>query len=262
LNTGVSSIFSSGNPQFDQIDQRSDHLSPRGGIVWQPIEPTSVYASYSQGFVPNVGFTRTSSQIPPELGELIEAGVKQKITRTLDANLAVYRITQKNMTDSDPTNTPSDNYLILLGKTRSQGIELDVNGQITDAFRVTAAAAWMRAWVVEGNSSVPSGNHLGNAPPRTFNLFGVYSFPGAFTGLDLGAGLYYASRMYSDSSETLLMPDLLQLDSMIAYRFNPRLRMQVDMKNLTGRHNYTADWGGVINRGQPFSIYATLKASF
>jgi iron complex outermembrane receptor protein len=221
-----------------------------------------VYASYSQGFVPNLGFTRTSSQISPELGESIEAGIKQQLARALDANLAVYRITQKNVTDSDPTNTPSENYLIVLGKTRSQGVELDVNGQITDAFRVTAAAAWMRAWVLQGNSYIPSGNHLGNAPPRTFNLFGVYSFPGAFTGLELGAGFYYASRMFSDSAETLHMPELLQLDSMIAYRFNPRWRVQVDMKNLTSRHNYTTDYGNVINRGQPFSIYASVKASF
>ncbi|HET6464679.1 MAG TPA: TonB-dependent receptor [Nitrospiria bacterium] len=262
VNAGISPNFGTGNPQFDQIAQHSDHLSPRAGIVWQPVKPTSVYASYSQGFVPNLGFTRTSSQIPPELGESIETGIKQQLARALDAHLAVYRITQKNVTDSDPTNTPSENYLIVLGKTRSQGVELDVNGQITESFRVTAAAAWMRAWVLQGNSSIPSGNHLGNAPPRTFNLFGVYSFPGAFTGLELGAGFYYASRMFSDSAETLHMPELLQLDSMIAYRFNPRWRVQVDMKNLTSRHNYTTDYGNVVNRGQPFSIYASVKASF
>ena len=259
---GVSGIFASGVPQFDQFDVTSDHFSPRFGAVWQPVKPTSIYASYSQGYVPNIGITRDHTELPPEEGELMEVGLKQEITNKLTANLAAYQITQKNMTDADPANTPSENFLILLGKTRSQGVELDLNGQITHSFRVTAAAAVMKAWIVDGNSSLPSGNLLGNAPAATFNLFGVYSFDGALTGLELGGGGYYASHVYSDSAHTMVMPETIQFDAMTAYRFNKHWRMQVDVKNLADRHNYFASWGGTIGRSQPLTAYATLKASF
>jgi len=258
---GVSGIFASGVPQFDQFDQHFTHLSPRGGIVWQPIKPTSVYASYSQGFVPNIGITRNHDQLAPEEGELLELGMKQQFGDKFDANLAIYQITQKNLSVSDPANTPTENYLVLLGETRSHGIELDINGQISDAFRMTAAAAVMKAWIVKGNDSLPAGNRLANAPTTTLNLFGVYAFDGRLQGLELGGGAYYASPAYTDTANTLKMPETIEVDAMAAYRFTKHWRVQVDLKNLADRHNYYGDWNDTVMRTPPFSVFATLKAS-
>ena len=252
--------FSYGTPEFDHDRQSAWHVAPRLGLVWQPGKIASPYAGYSQGFYPNTGLTREHQRLDPEIGDLIEVGVKQQWGARVSANIAAYQIVQRNIEVSDPTNLPNEGYVILLGRTKSHGVELDVNGELSSQLRVNVAAALMRAWIVDSNdASAPAGNELGGSPRASVNVFGVYSFAGPLSGAELGGGATYASQMYSDAGQTLRMPAMFEIDVMAAHRFAKHYRAQLDLKNVTNRHNYSSDFGSIF-RGQPFTAYLGIAS--
>ncbi|NEQ83695.1 MAG: TonB-dependent receptor, partial [Moorea sp. SIO2I5] len=64
----------------------------------------------------------------PEQGEQFEVGVKAELLEgRLAANLAYFDITLENVTTPDPNN---QFFLVTVGEERSQGVELDVAGEI------------------------------------------------------------------------------------------------------------------------------------
>lgn len=92
-----------GNTLGTISSQTDTAFSPRLSIVYQPIEPISLYASYSQSFTPVIGRSRTRSPFEPERGTQYEIGIKADITDTLFATLAAFEITKSNVLTPDPT---------------------------------------------------------------------------------------------------------------------------------------------------------------
>jgi len=77
-------------------NQYDDALTPRLGVVYQPIDPISLYASYSQSFVPNSATDAQGQPLAPEEGEGFEVGVKADIIENrLAATLAYFNITSR-----------------------------------------------------------------------------------------------------------------------------------------------------------------------
>ncbi|MEO0767841.1 MAG: TonB-dependent siderophore receptor, partial [Cyanobacteria bacterium J06649_4] len=105
-----------------ETSQQDEAFSPRIGIVYQPIEPISLYASYSQSFQQIVGSALDNSAFDPERGTQYEIGVKGDITDRLSATLALYDLTRTNVLTEDP-NDPI--FSIQSGRQRSRGVELD-----------------------------------------------------------------------------------------------------------------------------------------
>ena len=56
-----------------------DDFTPRVGIVYQPIEPVSLYASFSQSFFPSFGTSVDGEAFEPTKGTVFEIGVKSEI---------------------------------------------------------------------------------------------------------------------------------------------------------------------------------------
>lgn len=103
-------------------------FSPRVGLVYQPIEPISLYASYSRSFVPNNSRTASGELIEPSRGTQYEVGIKSELfDGRLSATLAAYDITKTNILTVDPNNPF---FAIPLGEVKSRSIELDVAGEI------------------------------------------------------------------------------------------------------------------------------------
>jgi iron complex outermembrane receptor protein len=71
-------------------------FSPRIGIVYQPIEPISLYASYSSSFLPSIGTDRLGNSFKPITGQQFEVGVKGEFfDGKASATLAAFDITQR-----------------------------------------------------------------------------------------------------------------------------------------------------------------------
>lgn len=109
-------------------ESEADAFSPRVGIVYQPIEPISLYASFTRSFTPVGGTDIDDEPFDPQRGTGYEIGVKTEIIKNkLSSTLAFYDITLTNVTTEDPNNSLFE---VQTGEQNSQGIELDVAGEI------------------------------------------------------------------------------------------------------------------------------------
>ena len=67
--------YGSGDGQSAPTEFYDSAFSPRIGIVYQPIEPISLYASYSSSFVPNNSRTASGQALEPSRGTQYELGI-------------------------------------------------------------------------------------------------------------------------------------------------------------------------------------------
>ena len=111
-------------------EQSQEKFSPRVGLVYQPIELISLYASYSTSFNPDPFNSTTvdGDVLEPSTGTQYEIGVKGEfLNKKLATTLAFYQIDRDNFATTDPDNP---DFSIAAGEVRSRGIELDVAGEV------------------------------------------------------------------------------------------------------------------------------------
>ncbi|MGI2909531.1 TonB-dependent siderophore receptor, partial [Tolypothrix sp. VBCCA 56010] len=166
--------FSTQNNLVDpRSEQFNDAFSPRVGIVYQPSQAISLYASYSTSFVPAIGLSASDSPFKPEKGKQFEVGIKGEfLDGKLSATLAAFDITKSNILTTDP-NPNNSRFSIQVGEQQSQGIELDVIGEILPGWNIIATYAYIDARVTEDNT-IPIGNRLPNSAQHTASFWTTY----------------------------------------------------------------------------------------
>ena len=87
-----------------------DMISPRAGLVFKPVEPVSIYGSYSVSHLPSSGdqfasLTPTTETLEPEKFTNRELGVKWDLHPDLALTAAWYRLDRTNTTAPDPNST-------------------------------------------------------------------------------------------------------------------------------------------------------------
>ena len=217
------------NRLTNQENSQSDTaFSPRVGIVYQPIPAISLYANYARSFTPIIGISASDETFAPERGTQYEIGLKADITDRLSATLALYDLTRSNVTTSDPNNPF---FKVQTGEQRSQGIELDIGGEILPGWNIFAGYAYTDARVTADNS-IPEGNRLRNAPEHALNLWTTYEIQqGNLEGLGFGLGLYYVGDRPGDLDNSFDLPSFLRTDAAIFYARN-QFRASLNFQNL------------------------------
>jgi iron complex outermembrane receptor protein len=85
---------------------------------------------------------------------------------------------------------------------------------------------------------------------------------GALKGLELGVNYYYASRAEATLPNTygfVLAPQQM-LGASLGYRFNDRVKLEVNATNLTNSANYTSN--GALYHGEPRSFSVALSCNY
>ena len=123
--------------------------------------------------------------------------MKAELLKGLFTTLAYFDITKQNVATPDP-NTPSGFGSIATGEQRSQGVELDVVGEILPGWNIIAAYAYTDAKVTEDNV-VPIGNRLFGTPKHSGSLWTTYELQGGgLQGLGFGVGFNYVGAREGD----------------------------------------------------------------
>nr|MCU0537448.1 TonB-dependent siderophore receptor [Hydrococcus sp. Prado102] len=242
-----------------ESSQSGDAFSPRVGIVYQPIPPISLYASYSRSFTPSIGVSATGETFEPERGTQYEVGIKADITSRLSATLALYDLTRTNVTTTDPDNPV---FSVQSGEQRSRGVEFDVTGEILPGWEIIAGYAYTDARIVEDND-VPVDNRLFSVPEHAFNIWTTYRIQSGFAeGLGFGLGLYYLGDRPIDNANTVDLPSFLRTDAAIFYE-RGQFRAALNIRNLFDIENYTAGGSSeFVSVGTPFTIQGSLSWQF
>ncbi|MEH2242022.1 MAG: TonB-dependent siderophore receptor [Nostoc sp.] len=262
--------------RFDIVDQETSFTSsagantntqlqqnaftPRIGIVYQPVPPLSLYASYSQSFAPNSATTVDGSLLEPERGTQYEVGIRGEfLNGRLWANLAAYHLTKSNVATTDPNNT---DFSIPVGEQTSQGIELDVAGEILPGWNVIANYAYTDAKVSKDNSPL-EGNRFEDVPYNGASLWTSYQIQrGDLQGLGFGLGLFYVGEREGDLENTYELSSYLRTDASIFYKIN-NWRAGINFKNIFNvdyiENTYSRQQ---ITPGAPFTVLGTFSIEF
>ncbi|MFZ1738292.1 TonB-dependent receptor [Sphingorhabdus sp.] len=237
-----------------------DKLSPRMGLIWKPVENASVYASYSQSFLPRAGdqfvsLTATQQNLAPEKFTNREIGAKWDIRPDLNVTLALFQLDRTNATTPDPANPLAT---INIGKTRTRGVELALTGHITPDWQVSTGYSWQDGHL-RGNEGVA----LGQVPKHQISLWNRYDLS---ERLGLGMGVVHQSSQFAAirTSPTITrLPGFTRVDAAMYFDISEAVQLQANIENLFDT-NYFSDEHNVnnITPGAPVNGRVTVKVRF
>lgn len=236
----------------------ADKITPRVGISYSIDDNTSVYGLYDQSFVPQAGFFRTGGIPKPITGNNMEVGVKRDwFGGKWNTTLSLYNIIKRNATVNDPANSALENFVIDLGKTRVQGIEFDLKGEITKGFNAILNYAFTENKITESNDPVnnPVGMRVPGYAKHTANGWLNYTFTaGALEGFGLSfGGTYLADRSswnWASSGAQKDMDDYLKFDAGLSWE-NTKFRVGLNVFNVFNKYLYS---------GSPYGAYYYYQA--
>jgi iron complex outermembrane recepter protein len=242
-------------------EQKNGAFTPRAGLVYQPAQTVSIFASYSRGFNPVTGARMfDGSLLDPTTGKQYEAGLKTEwLKSSLTANLTWFHIAKENVLTTDPDHP---GFVLQTGEVRSRGMEFDLLGQVTPGWSVIAAYSYIDA-VVTRDNVVPVGNRLISVPKHGGSIWTSYEvLRGTWRGLGLGAGLFYVGERRGDLANSFSLPSYLRADASVFYK-RSRWKLSINFKNLTNKRYFEAgtNWDR-IDVGIPFTVLGALSIDF
>ena len=243
----------------EETSQSDTAFSPRVGIVYQPIPPISLYASYSRAFTPTIGISAGGQAFSPGRGTQYEVGIKADVNDQLSATIAFYDLTRTNVTTDDPDNPE---FSVQTGEQKSQGIELDISGEILPGWNIIGGYAYTDARVTQDND-IPVGNQLFSAPEHSFNLWTTYRIQqGNLQGLGIGLGFYYVGETAGNLANTFEVPSFFRTDAAIFYE-RDQFRAALNFRNLFDIEYYKAVGSEtLVGVGDPFTVQGTISWEF
>ncbi|MEM6432433.1 MAG: TonB-dependent receptor [Cyanobacteria bacterium P01_D01_bin.115] len=253
------SIFSFADTETTRFDEA---FSPRLGLVYQPVEALSLYASYSQSFSPNFGNTESGDTLEPEQGEQFEIGTRAELLDgRLVAGLALFNITKQNVATTDPNNPL---FSVAVGEQRSRGVELDIIGEILPGWNVVANYAYTDAEITEDNDGL-EGNQLFGVPEHNFNLWTNYEIQqGDLAGLGFGIGVNFVGERFGDNANSFMLDEYFLTNAAISYQ-RDNWRAGLNFRNLfdvdyieSSENRRTSE----VNPGEGFTVVGSVSVEF
>jgi iron complex outermembrane receptor protein len=235
---------------------------PRVGALYKLSPQVSLYANYATSFVPNVASSPTQGAFKPTTGRSMELGTKFKVDDRVSGTLALFDIEKNNIVVNLDDDTSQ-----AIGKARSQGVELDVTGQVNAQVRFIGAYAFTATKVLEDASGL-QGNWLPNAPRQAASVAAHYT-PGWRIGdlpWDANAAIRYAGERKGDAANTFNLPSYTVADLGVGTRFKWNgisLSLDVLLRNAFDRAYYTSADGPLrVLVGTPRQLGVRLRSTF
>ena len=210
------------NRNDDTLSRPDTLVSPRAGIVFKPVVPISIYGSYSVSYLPSSGdqfssLTTITEQLKPEKFNNYEIGLKWDVVPSLSLTTAVYRLDRTNTRSVDP-NDPTR--IVQTGSQRTNGYELGINGNLTQAWTVAGGYAYQDAFVTSATVAAKAGAQVGQVPHHTLSLWNNYRI---HPRLAAGLGVIYRSDMFAAIDNTVLLPGYARVDTAVFFSLTKRV---------------------------------------
>lgn len=263
-----------GDIRSEEDDYTQTALSPKFGIIYQPIEDKlSVFANYMNGFknlaprsVANTdGSNPRIKTFEPEHANQYEFGLKANLlSNKLAATASYYNITLENVITGDPNNP---NNSLQGGKVESKGFEIDLSASPADGLTFIAGYSHNdskvldgdggNVWLEEGSRPIYAG------PTDLFNFWGTYRFTsGSLQGFGIGVGGNYSSKLNileNQVTGVFTLPSYTVVNATLFYNA-PTFRVAVNVNNVTDKEYYTGY--STINPQKPRNVVMSLAYKF
>lgn len=235
-----------------QYDMNLGEWSPRVGLLYQPNEQQSWYASVGQSFNPTAesySLSAANVDTPPEKSRNLEIGLKGDTeSKRVSYRVSLFRSTKYNERNTDPllfvpsTTTP---VTALTGQRHTAGVEFDLAGRITPQWEVYTSWMWMPTAKVDKAAPCPAvgscaqaavGERPGDRPALTPKLSGtVWSTYQLTPVWRLGAGLNYRSSQ-APTRAAFQVPAFTTADVMAEYTVSDKLVVKANISNIGNKY--------------------------
>ena len=214
-------------------------FTPRVGLSYSIDKNTSVYALYDQAFVPQPGVDINNKNLDPITGNNIEAGIKKDwFDGRWNSSVSLYRITKNNMAIAVPDAT----YYVQLGQYETQGVEVDVRGEIFSGLSLVWNYAYTDAEITKDSNPENIGNAVPGSTKHVTNGWLSYKFKdGSLKGVGISTGYQWQVKRSSwfvfDGSEKSL-PDYFRLDGAVSWQ-NNKYHLALNINNILDDYLYS-----------------------
>ncbi|OUY06260.1 TonB-dependent receptor [Acinetobacter populi] len=205
---------------------KDDRVNPNAGIVWQPVEDHSFYASFSRSFAPfggNSGVSVVSASqnldimnTDPQYNDQYEIGMKSDwFNQQFTTYLSLFDISKHNIRYRPDAENDPYNWTVA-GKHQSKGIELSFTGKVFDDFYIRGGYGYKDAKIKEDKATPANeGKQFSGSSKHTGNLFLRYLATDKIYG-EIGAT--YVGSYYTDTANTTKRDGWTRLDTAFGYK--------------------------------------------
>ena len=293
--TGLKETVTNKDAKGNELGAKIDKAwSPKFALIYQPISTSSIYVSYSNNFISNSGYDLDYQPLGPSLVDHFEAGIKNDFFNgKFSANLTAYRInnnkfTQMALLTANGTANGDTNMKEFTGKTASNGIELDLNGNLLPGLNIIAGYAYnfmrytetldiikyknAQGADTETSGSV-EGDRLVGTTAHTANATLFYTLQkGSLKGLKFGASAFYTGKRNAGWNNTKInerdgINRLIAVDPFSTFDFSvgysaKKFSILAKMANITDELSYYIHENYSVNPIPPRNFTTTLSYKF
>lgn len=254
--------------RYDQIDidstnninkktttQNDYAVSPRLGVTYLLDEQWSVYTTTGKSFRPNTGVDINGNTFEAEEGGSLETGLKfESLNKRFGGTLSLYQIDKENvLTGSDP----SGNYSIAAGEVRSKGIEIDINGKVTDNVKITTNYAYTNTEITKdsggavdyltGNVVNLEGKELSNVPKHSGGVLAMWEDSlSSSSSYGIGSGISYVGKREGNYINSFTLPSYTTVKLVSYWKADKNLTLKFNIDNLFDKEyivsSYDRSW--------------------
>ncbi len=236
-------------------------LTYRLGAVYQPKEDLSLYASYASFFKPKRTvyndtyiyldkdgkefFPKDGEELfEPEDGYQFETGIKYDYSDKLQINASAYYIKKNNIVEYLGKSDDGNSIYGQVGVIDSKGFDFELNYRPVDALNILAGYGFNEAKYVEFSANdytnSKEGNSVRNNPKNRIFVWAYYQVPkGVFENFNLGLGVDYTDKLFTNSSNTYELPSYWLFDAAVGYNFN-KMYLKLKINNLFDKEYFSS----------------------
>lgn len=256
--------FSEGVSYGAPTDYDRARFLPFVGATYDLTGNISAYASFATIFNPQDQVDANRRLLDPIEGDNLEVGLKGEwYDGRLNASVAVFQARQNNTAEAAGFDATIGQTLYRGVDAKSQGIELEVSGQVAPGLQATGGFTTMR---IRGEGDAAARTFV---PRNTARLNIVWS-PTMLPALKLGASGQYQSRMYLEPGVTattgqpvrITQDGYATVDLMARYELTPRIALSANVRNINDAKALSAinyDQGYFI---APRTVLGTVRVSY
>lgn len=259
-------------------NRRSDGLwSPRLGVIYQPNESSSYYASYGTSYNTSgdtyqfgLSFnnnTERAANTPPEKSRNFEIGGKFDLfdKRAL-LGIAAFYSEKYNERNTDPDSAAAQE--LLSGKRHAAGMEVNLAGRITPKWEVFFNHTWIPSARIDESNVVPAasgggaqvqGDRPGLTPRHSGSLWTTYAVAPQWR---LGLGVNYRGEQNPEGQRAMTADSFAVFDAMVEYTVDEKTSIKLNVTNLTNKLYADTLYRGFYGPGAARAAQLTLKTRF
>lgn len=264
--------------------KESSVFTPYGSISLDLNENFTAYVSYGEVFRIQNLYEASGQRLTPVTGANYEIGLKGEFYGgLLNSNIAIFRIDQENLGAVDPDyptacpGSPTGGACYIAGnKSRSQGVDTEISGELFSGLQVMAGYTWTETEYLRNRNRGIAGSNEGSpfytsTPEHEFKFWGVYQLPGDWSSLRIGGGMTTRSDAYYEQASRRGGKNFIGrveqggysiFDLFSSYSFDKNWEGQININNVFDKKYYKSISATTVAYGDPRGVMFTLRGSF